>query len=278
MEDVFMRLTTHRFILLVAFLALLAPSGGIRAQASGAHLRMAHLAPGVPAIDVYLNNESAFKALSFKDTSDYMALKSGSADVAVVPANGAPDQALAKLSLTLKEGDVNYYTLALVGSAADKSLELVLLPPDGSEQACPASMQMPSPPGVGAAGNLKVKGAFVRATSTDMSMTMTSAVSAAYMTIENTGSTPDRLISVSADVAGSAELHQTVVKDNVAQMVPLPDGIEIPAGGSVELKPGGMHIMLMQLQHDLAPDQVVNLTLKFASGTELKMQAPVVLP
>jgi copper(I)-binding protein len=271
-----MRLTAHRFILLMAFLVLLAPSGGIRAQTAGVHLRIAHLAPGVPAIDVYLNNESAFKALSFKDSSAYTMLRSGSTDVAVVTANGAPDQALAKLSLTFKESDTNYYTLALVGSAADKSL--VLLSPDGPEQTCPASLQIPSLPGVGAAGNLKVKGAFVRATSTTMSMDMTEAVSAAYMTIENTGSTPDRLISVNADVAGLAELHQTVVKDNVAQMLPLPDGIEIPAGGSVELKPGGMHIMLMQLQHDLAPDQVVNLTLKFASGTELKMQAPVLLP
>jgi len=53
------------------------------------------------------------------------------------------------------------------------------------------------------------------------------------------------------------------------------DGVEIPAGGSVELKPGGLHIMLLDVQRDLEPGQTVTLKLDFESGRSLVVDAPV---
>ncbi len=63
-------------------------------------------------------------------------------------------------------------------------------------------------------------------------------VSAAYMVIENKGSAPDRLISAAGDVAGMIEVHQTTQKDGMMMMEEMKDGLEVPANGSVELKPG----------------------------------------
>lgn len=103
----------------------------------------------------------------------------------------------------------------------------------------------------------------------------TGGVSAAYMTIENTGSSADTLVGVSTDAAGMAEMHETIVKDDVAQMQPLSNGIEISAHGKVELKPGGIHIMLMNLTHEFVPGTTIKLTLKFASGAEIALDVPV---
>ncbi|MBX3064559.1 MAG: copper chaperone PCu(A)C [Anaerolineae bacterium] len=100
-------------------------------------------------------------------------------------------------------------------------------------------------------------------------------VSAAYLTIENTGDSADTLLSAATDAAGMVEIHETIVKDDVAQMQPLPNGVEIAAHGKVELKPGGMHIMMMNLKHDLAPGTTIKLTLKFASGAEIALDVPV---
>ncbi|MBC6934312.1 MAG: copper chaperone PCu(A)C, partial [Chloroflexi bacterium] len=63
--------------------------------------------------------------------------------------------------------------------------------------------------------------------------------------------------------------------NDVMKMRPVEGGIEIPAGGSVELKPGGYHVMLMQLPRDLLPGQAIMLTLVFESGVELPVAVPV---
>ncbi len=67
-------------------------------------------------------------------------------------------------------------------------------------------------------------------------------VAAGYLTIKNNGSTPDRLIAVSAEIAGTGEIHEMSVKDGVMTMRPLTDGLEIPAGGEVKLEPGAYHL------------------------------------
>ncbi|MFG1287236.1 copper chaperone PCu(A)C [Xanthobacter versatilis] len=88
-------------------------------------------------------------------------------------------------------------------------------------------------------------------------------VGAGYLTLKNTGSAPDRLVSAASDVAERVEIHEMAVKDGVMTMRPLPDGLAIPAGGSVVLKPGSYHIMFFGLKQPLKQGAVVDGTLTF---------------
>jgi copper(I)-binding protein len=100
---------------------------------------------------------------------------------------------------------------------------------------------------------------------------------AAYMTIRNTGATPDRLIKAESDVAKTVELH-TVIQDNgVMQMRPV-EAIDVPANGEATLKPGGFHVMLIGLTRDLKPGDTVNLKLQFAQAGTLDVRAEVRQP
>jgi copper(I)-binding protein len=105
------------------------------------------------------------------------------------------------------------------------------------------------------------------------------SVSAAYLTIANAGAAADRLVSAATDVAGLVEIHTSEMdSQGVMRMRPLTDGLEIPPNGSVSLEPGGYHIMLMELNQPLMPGETVTLTLKFASGTTLDVEAEIRLP
>ena len=74
-------------------------------------------------------------------------------------------------------------------------------------------------------------------------------VAAGYVVLRNSGSEPDRLVSATGDIAGRTEIHEMAVDDKgVMTMRPLAEGIEIPAGGEVELAPRSYHIMFMDLQ------------------------------
>jgi hypothetical protein len=69
------------------------------------------------------------------------------------------------------------------------------------------------------------------------------------------------LIGVSTPVAGVAEIHEMKMDGDVMRMRPLPKGLELPAGKAVQLKPGGYHLMLMDLKLPLQKDSTVPLTL-----------------
>jgi copper(I)-binding protein len=99
--------------------------------------------------------------------------------------------------------------------------------------------------------------------------------SAAYMTIANSGDKPDRLVAVKTDGAGETMLHESRMEDGVMKMVHLHDGIEIPAQGKAELKPLGMHVMLMDLKTPLKEGASLPLTLTFATAGEVKVEAKV---
>lgn len=74
-------------------------------------------------------------------------------------------------------------------------------------------------------------------------------VAAGYVAIRNSGSMSDRLIAVTGEIAGKTEIHEMAVDGKgVMTMRPVPDGLEIPAGAEVELKPGSFHIMFMDLR------------------------------
>ncbi len=98
---------------------------------------------------------------------------------------------------------------------------------------------------------------------------------AVYMTILNGLDTDVQLVSVESPASEVAELHETVDDNGVMRMMPRPDGFVVPAGGSVELKPGGKHVMLIRLVEALEPGAEIELTLNFDSGKSMAVLVPV---
>jgi len=101
--------------------------------------------------------------------------------------------------------------------------------------------------------------------------------SAAYLVINNDGREPDRLIRAETDFAHSTELHISENVDGVMTMRPV-EAVDIPAGGTVELKPGGLHIMLVGLTQDLNPGDKLPITLIFDKAGKITIDAEVRAP
>jgi len=97
-------------------------------------------------------------------------------------------------------------------------------------------------------------------------------VAGGYLKITNTGSTPDRLIGGSADVSRKFEVHQMSMDGGVMKMRELKDGLEIPAGATVELKPGSYHIMMMNLSHPLIKGERVKGSLAFEKAGKVDIE------
>jgi copper(I)-binding protein len=97
---------------------------------------------------------------------------------------------------------------------------------------------------------------------------------AVYVTLTNAGAQADSLVSASSDAAQTVELHEAKNEGGVMKMRPV-QAIPVPANGKTELKPGGYHIMLMGLKHDLKPGEKVAVTLKFERGGEMRVEALV---
>ena len=77
---------------------------------------------------------------------------------------------------------------------------------------------------------------------------------AVYMTLENKSGTADRLTGASSDVADKLQIHEMKVENGVMQMREIAGGLSVPAGGSVVLKPGSYHVMLIGLKKPLTPN------------------------
>lgn len=90
-----------------------------------------------------------------------------------------------------------------------------------------------------------------------------SPIAAGYLTIENQGGEPDRLLGARSDIARKVELHTTSVQNGVTSMKPVDDGLPIPANGSVTLRPGGNHMMFIGLSAPLAEGKQVAIELIF---------------
>ena len=95
-----------------------------------------------------------------------------------------------------------------------------------------------------------------------------------YFTLENLTGKPLSLTEVSSPDFGSVMMHQTVQQGGQESMQEVAR-IEVPARGSIEFKPGGYHLMLMQPRKDLSAGDSVTLMLKFSDGSELAILAPV---
>ena len=102
-----------------------------------------------------------------------------------------------------------------------------------------------------------------------------SPVAAAYMTIRNDGSSDDKLLGVTADIAGHTMIHETVVDDKGVAKMNMVGALVIPAGKSVTLKPGGTHVMLMDLKEPVTGKEKIELDLKFENAGDVKVEAPV---
>ena len=98
--------------------------------------------------------------------------------------------------------------------------------------------------------------------------------SALFMTLKNTGSTDRALVSASSPAAETVELHNHINDGGVMRMRRV-DRIEVPAGGSAELKPGGYHVMLIGLRQPLKPETRIAVELQFDDGSRSNFDAPV---
>ncbi len=96
---------------------------------------------------------------------------------------------------------------------------------------------------------------------------------AAYLVIQNNGAA-DNLLSVTGDIAQTIELHESMESGGMMQMSPVPN-IPIPANGKVELKPGGLHLMLINLTRPLKTGDKVQLTLNFEKAGKIPVTAEV---
>ena len=89
-------------------------------------------------------------------------------------------------------------------------------------------------------------------------------VGGGFMTITNKGAEADRLVSIAApEVSDDVQIHEMAVENNIMKMRQLPEGIEIPAGGTVEMKSGGLHVMFMKIKHPFKEGESFKATLTF---------------
>jgi copper(I)-binding protein len=89
-------------------------------------------------------------------------------------------------------------------------------------------------------------------------------VGGGFMTIVNKGAEADRLVSITApDVSDDVQLHEMAIENDIMKMRQLPDGIDIPAGATVELKSGGLHVMFMRIKHPFKEGETFKGTLNF---------------
>ncbi|WP_199261830.1 copper chaperone PCu(A)C [Paracoccus binzhouensis] len=114
-------------------------------------------------------------------------------------------------------------------------------------------------------GDLALSGSYVRA------MPPNAPAAGGYVTIANKGSQDDRLVAARSPRAGAVQIHEMTMKGDVMKMRERPDGLPVPAGGSVELKPGGYHLMFMQVPTPFTEGETVETTLVFEKAGEITL-------
>ena len=139
---------------------------------------------------------------------------------------------------------------------------------------CVAPPAASSPQGSGqgaAAAKIQAVDAWARAGAAEMGN------GAAYMILRNSGDTADRLVKAESDVAGAVELHKSSMEGGMMKMAPV-ENIEVPAKGQAELKPGGLHVMLIGLKRDLKAGEKIKLKLQFEKAGMQEIEAEVRKP
>jgi copper(I)-binding protein len=96
-----------------------------------------------------------------------------------------------------------------------------------------------------------------------------------FLTITNTGTTPDRLVSAASPAAGMVQIHEMKMDGDVMRMREREGGVEIPPGATVTLAPGGLHLMMMQLKGPLKQGEKVPVTLVFEKAGKIDVDLDI---
>jgi uncharacterized protein YcnI len=166
---------------------------------------------------------------------------------------------------TCEAGSVSWSEIAAEGQDPH-----ALKAPAPSVKIAAADAPSPSAPTViSKTGDLLIDAAWSRATPGGVT------VGAGYFRIKNLGTQPDVLTGISSPVAESVEIHEMTMTDGIMRMRQLADGLEIKAGETTELAPGGMHLMFMGLKAPLKEGERFFATLKFKNAASVEVEFAV---
>ena len=115
---------------------------------------------------------------------------------------------------------------------------------------------------------LRVDDAYVRLAATPKNP------AAAYFMVVG-GPSADRLMDVSSPVVIRTEMHESMTSGGMMSMKPIEGGVEIPAGGAVEFRPGGKHVMMFNVNPGIVPPRTLPMIFTFASGERITVDAEV---
>jgi copper(I)-binding protein len=115
-------------------------------------------------------------------------------------------------------------------------------------------------------GDITVSGAFTRATPKG------ATAAGSYFTVVNAGAAADTLLGATSEAAADIGVHQMKMNGDVMEMSPVEGGLEIPAGGSVQLAPGGYHLMMTGMDQPFVEGACIEMTLHFAVAGDLSIQ------
>jgi hypothetical protein len=119
------------------------------------------------------------------------------------------------------------------------------------------------------AGDIQITGAWIRGTPPG------APVSAAYLAVTNTGERPDRLVGGAAPFAGRVEIHDMTMDDGMMRMEEIEGGLVIEPGATEALRPGGRHVMFMDVIDPPQPRETVTVILEFAEAGPVEVAMPV---
>jgi copper(I)-binding protein len=117
-------------------------------------------------------------------------------------------------------------------------------------------------------GDLEIEKPWARATPPG------AAIGGGYLVIRNKGTAADRLVGVTSPASARVEIHEMTMEKDVMRMREV-KGVDVPAKKSVELKPGGYHLMLIELKAPLKPGDKVPVTLRFEKAGDVKAELAV---
>lgn len=104
---------------------------------------------------------------------------------------------------------------------------------------------------------------------------MSASNAAFYMAIKNNGQDQDSLVEASIDICGATELHMSSIDDAGVMSMQQVQQIDIPAGETTALEPGGLHVMCISRQADLNPGDSVPISLSFSQAGEIIVEATI---
>lgn len=146
---------------------------------------------------------------------------------------------------------------------------LAALPACGSSDTASTSPSPTASSGASTGATVELQDPYVKAEKATGEMSM----SAIFGTLNNASKAEVSLVKATSDAAELVELHEMSMVDGEMKMQPKEGGFVVPAGGTLELKPGGLHIMLIGLKQDIRPGDTVTATLEMSDGSTITTEA-----